>query len=329
MQLPWGNIPEPLMLAPLQGLTNASMRCVQMELGAPDVLFTEFVSVSSASKHRLARRDLEEVSAHRLAAPLVVQLVGNNAQALADGASILQDNGIQHLNLNLGCPYGRMTQGNTGGGMLRDVRQVEACLKAMRRVVRGSFSVKVRSGYDRHDQIMELLPMFEECGVDFIVLHPRTGEQKYSGMADHALTQRVVAATSVPVVANGDITSADRGSALLKMTNATGLMLGRGAVSDPWLFKRIRYQQAGGLDEGQDEASAAVQRRTQLRDYLLRLLEAYGQVYRGDQQVLAKLKNVVQFIDDEALRRWCGKVMRCSTLRSFTLKVESLADMPM
>ncbi|MDY0211612.1 MAG: tRNA-dihydrouridine synthase family protein [Desulfuromonadaceae bacterium] len=333
MQLPWEKLSTPLMLAPLQGLSNASMRCVQMELGAPDVLFSEFVAVNGAAKQRMARRDLEEVRAHCLAAPLVVQLVGNSAQALAEGASILQDNGVQHLNLNLGCPYGRMMQGNTGGGMLRDVHQVKDCLTAMRQVARGSFSVKVRSGYDNHGQIMELLPVFEGCGVDFIILHPRTVVQKYVGAADHSLTQRMVAATSLPVVANGDIVSADQGHAILKMTEAAGLMLGRGAISDPWLFARIRRQQEQGQGNeqtgGQVGACAVMQRRTELRIYLLRLHDAYMQAYSGDQQVLAKLKNVVQFVEDEALRRWCGKIKRSGTLRSFVLRVESLVDMPL
>ncbi len=333
MQLPWENFSTPLMLAPLQGLTNASMRSVQMEIGAPDVLFTEFVPVSNSSRHPLARRDLDDVRAHHLSSPLVVQLVGSGAQALADGASILQDNGVQHLNLNLGCPYGRMMQGNTGGGMLRDERQVADCLKSMRQVFRGSFSVKVRSGYTNQGQILELLPVFEGCGVDYIILHPRTVEQKYSGVADHTVTQQVVAATPIPVVANGDIVSADQGHAILKMTKAAGLMLGRGAVSNPWLFAHIRSQKNGGIGAvsigAQDEISVTGQRGAQLCIYLLRLAEVYSQVYSGDQQVLAKLKNVIHFIEDEALRRWCGKIKRCGTLRSFISGVESLRDVPM
>jgi tRNA-dihydrouridine synthase len=318
MQLPWSKGDRPLMLAPLQGLTHASMRKVQMELGAPDILFSEFVQVSNVSRRRISKRDLEECRTHALNAPLVVQLVGNNPEALCEAALLLQDNGVQHLNLNLGCPYGRMTSGPTGGAMLQDVQLVERCLKGLRKAVQGGFSVKVRSGYDNAEQIMDLVPLFANNGVDFIVLHPRTVLQKYTGYADHTVTRGVVAATPVPVIANGDVTTAEQGHILLHNTGAAGLMLGRGAIADPWLFKRLRLNTV--------EEPNALQRRAQLRIYLSRLLEECRHAYAGEHQVLAKLKNVVQFVEDEELRRWCGKIKRTRSLQRFNVMVESLQD---
>lgn len=316
MHLPWQNDSRPLMLAPLQGLTHASMRTVQMELGAPDVLFSEFVPVSNVSRRRICRRDLEESRTHALNAPLVVQLVGNNPEALSAAALLLQDNGVQHLNLNLGCPYGRMTSGPTGGAMLQDIELVERCLQGLRKAVHGGLSVKVRSGYESPEQIMDLLPLFENNGVDFIVLHPRTVVQKYTGQADHRVTRDVVAATSIPVIANGDVTTAEQGRNLLHHTGAAGLMLGRGAIADPWLFKRLRHSAAQAADAGQ--------RCAELRVYLMRLLAECSQVYAGEHQILAKLKNVVQFIEDEELQRWCGKIKRTRSLERFSAMVESL-----
>ena len=316
MSLPWKFRSTPLMLAPMQGLTHAGMRKVQMELGAPDVLFSEFVQVSNVARRRIARRDLNDARRHALQAPLVVQLVGNSPTALSEAALQLQDNGVEHLNLNLGCPYGRMTSGLTGGGMLQDVAMVQACLEALRKVVRGGFSVKVRSGYADAGQIMQLLPIFESCGVDFIVLHPRTVVQKYAGSADHGVTRNVVAATSIPVVANGDVTTAEQGRALLAIPGIAGLMLGRGAIADPWLFQRIRV-------EDMEEPHECL-RAEQVRIYLLRLLHECRQEYAGEHQVLAKLKNVVQFIEDQSLRRWCGRIKRTGSLARFTAMVESL-----
>jgi tRNA-dihydrouridine synthase len=292
------------------------MRKVQMELGAPDVLFSEFVQVSNVARRRIARRELDDVRRHALEAPLVVQLVGNSPTALSEAALQFQDNGVEHLNLNLGCPYGRMTSGLTGGGMLQDVAMVQACLEALRKVVIGGFSVKVRSGYADKDQIVQLLPLFESCGVDFIVLHPRTVEQKYAGSADHAVTRKVAAATSIPIIANGDVTTAEQGRALLAIPGIAGLMLGRGAIADPWLFERIRAEEM--------EEPDVCLRAEQVRIYLLRLLHECREGYAGEHQVLAKLKNVVQFIEDESLRRWCGRIKRTGSLARFTAMVESL-----
>ncbi len=317
MQLPWGES-HPLMLAPLQGLTHASMRKVQVELGAPDVLFSEFVPTSNVPQCRISRRDLEDSRTYALNVPFVMQLVGNNPHALSEAALLLQDNGVQHLNLNLGCPYGRMTTGPTGGAMLQDVERVERCLKELRKAVHGGLSVKVRSGYDNPRQIIDLLALFEDNGVDFIVLHPRTVVQKYTGHADHSVTSDVVAATSMPVIANGDVTTAEQGRALLHETGAAGLMLGRGAIADPWLFKRLRSGAVRQVD--------VAQRRAQLRVYLLRLLEECRQAYAGEYQVLAKLKNVVQFVEDKELQRWCGKIKRTRSLQRFSAMVEALQD---
>ncbi|MCA1797341.1 MAG: tRNA-dihydrouridine synthase family protein [Geobacteraceae bacterium] len=318
MPLPWEKNIKPLMLAPMQGVTHASMRKVQMELGSPDVLFSEFVPVSNVSRRRISRRDLDEARRHNLSAPLVVQLVGNNPEALMEAALQLQDNGIQHLNLNLGCPYGRMTSGPTGGSMLQDMHLVEKCVEGLRKVAHGGFSVKVRSGYEDPAQIMNLLALFESCGVDFVVLHPRTVVQKYTGYADHGITRRIAAEATVPVIANGDITTPQQGHALLQDSHIAGVMLGRGAIADPWLFRRLRQSAETGTD--------ALQRRSRLRIYLSRLLEECSQTYAGEHQVLAKLKNVVQFVDDPALRRWCGKIKRTRSLQRFNAMLDSLEN---
>lgn len=320
MPLPWEKEQKPLMLAPMQGVTHASMRKVQMELGSPDILFSEFVPVSNVSRRRIARRDLDEARCHNLPAPLVVQLVGNNPEALIEAALQLQDVGVQHLNLNLGCPYGRMTSGPSGGGMLQDMQLVEKCVQGIRKVVSGGFSVKVRSGYEDPAQIMQLLDLFESGGVDFIVLHPRTVVQKYTGYADHSITRKVAAVSSIPVIANGDVATVSQGQDLLRDSNIAGMMLGRGAIADPWLFKRLRNRT--------EAEPKGLQRRAQLRVYLSHLLEECMLAYAGEHQVLAKLKNVVQFIEDAELRRWCGKIKRTRSLQRFRLLLDSLEDAP-
>jgi tRNA-dihydrouridine synthase len=140
--------------------------------------------------------------------------------------------------------------------------------------------------------------------------------QKYLGSADHSITRDVVAATSIPVIANGDVTTAGQGREVLEYTGAAGLMLGRGAIGDPWLFRRLRDCKT--LDSDPD------QRCAQLRIYLARLRDECRISYAGEHQTLAKLKNVVQFIEDEELQRWCGKLKRTRSLLRFSQLVDSL-----
>lgn len=305
------------MLAPMQGLTNAALRDYFIETVAPDLVFTEFVRVQQQSRKRIAKAELAEIAAHASPVPLVVQLIGHNAEALAEAAVRVQEVGCQHLNLNLGCPYGRMTTGATGGELLRDPAKLAELLCSLRQATRGSFSVKCRSGYDDPQQIFQLLPLYEECRLDYLILHPRTVVQKYAGAADHELTAEVVKRTGLPVVANGDINTAAIGRCLLDESGVAGLMLGRGALADPLLFLRIRGELPAQVSDAE--------RRQELVKYIDGLLDPYLERFCGERQALMKLKDLLNFIPDEGLQRELGKMKRATTVERFRALLENLA----
>ena len=240
--------------------------------------------------------------------PLVVQLIGHSADALGEATRMVTDLGADHVNLNLGCPFGRTTSGKTGGAMLQEPQRVAESVQAVREAFKGSVSVKVRAGYDDPEQIFTLLPVFEGCGVDFLILHPRTVVQKYAGEADHRITARVVAATAMPVIANGDLFTAERARQVALETSVAGVMLGRGAIADPWLFQRIR---SGTSTEGLET------RLTQMYVYLSKLAQQYGTLFCGEQQVLAKLKNVLDTFMEPALQPLVSRLRRCKSLPCF------------
>lgn len=320
MALPWLADSVPLMLAPMQGLTNRAMRDVHAGLGRPDILFTEFLRVRQATSKRISRNDRRE-SAEQISSktkcpppPVVVQLVGHTASSLAEAAQMVQEHGARHINLNMGCPFGRTTSGRTGGAMLQTPELLPECVAAIRKVVRGSFSIKLRAGYDDPEQIFELLPMFANAGVDFLVLHPRTVVQKYCGGADHSITARVVAASTIPVIANGDVRTAEQGRRLLRESGAAGLMIGRGAIADPLLFQRIRGQAPDWVEAGQRRLEAAA--------YLTQVADAYAPLFCGDQQILGKLKAVVACMQDEQLEPWLKQLRRCRSLKRFLDSLE-------
>lgn len=308
-KLPWTEGSLPLMLAPMQGLTNRALRGLFIERVRPDVVFTEFVRVKASAKKNITENDRQEVVSTHGGVPLVVQLIGTDTEALLAAANTVQELGAAHLNINLGCPYGRMTSQTAGGALLREPLALARMLALLRREIRGSFSVKVRSGFDDPAQIFSLLPLFGDSGIDFLVVHPRTVKQLYTGPADHRITGEVVRQTALPVIANGDIFTAAIGQRVLAETGSAGLMLGRGAIADPLLFERLR-----GRFPGESTPAAKV---AELRDYLQELLARYQVIFCGEHQILCKMKEVLCHVHDPEVAPLARQLKRSKSLAQF------------
>lgn len=299
MPLPWTR-PQPLMLAPMQGLTNRALRGVYAETVRPDLLFTEFVRVRPRAKALVAQSDFVEALAKVPGTPLIVQVIGSAEEGVVEATRELVNRGVEHINVNMGCPFGRMTSVLAGGGMFRNPESVEPMLRELRTLVPGSLSVKTRTGIDDERQLFEILPAFEAAGIDFLVVHSRTVKQKYKGAANHLITQELVERTALPVIANGDIRSPDEAKRVLALTGASGLMLGRGAIADPRLFERIR---------GNAPATPSPdEHKKEIANHLKLLLERYQEIFCGEAQVLSKLRETFVYFGSPELRRWGRKL---------------------
>ena len=317
MKLPWEPDCRPLMLAPMQGLTNRALRELFIDRVRPDVVFTEFVRAKSDNRKCISDSDRREIDAGHPTTPLVVQLIGSNVKYLVAAADTVQELGAKHLNINLGCPYGRMTKNSAGGALLKDPAKLPLLLQSLRKEIRGSFSVKVRSGYDDPSQLPALLPLFEDCGIDFLIVHPRTVRQLFNGLADHAVTAEVVRRSSLPVIANGDIRTVADGERVYSQTGAAGLMLGRGAIADPLLFARLRgrYPAVSGYE----------QKAGELREYLHELLARYRKLFCGDRQILNKMKEVLSQMTDPDFAKQVRQLKQSKSLGEFTELLSALA----
>lgn len=303
------------MLAPMQGLTNRGLRAVFCDWVHPDVVFTEHVQLRPKSQKPLSKTTLREACTMAGDTPLVVQLIGAATSKLVDAAATLDQLGVRHINLNMGCPFGRMVSRLAGGNIFKDLSPVPDLLKALRRVVRGSFSVKARCGYENPRQIFDLVSAFEAAEVDFLVLHPRTVVQKYEGLADQEITRELVRATQIPVIANGDIVSVASARRVREQTGAAGLMLGRGALADPLLFERIRGHAS--------EAPTVAERTAEMSYYLGRLADRYHGIFSGDAQVLEKLKSTLATIEEPEMKRWVRRLRRTRNLQAFLSILEA------
>ncbi len=232
-----------LSLAPMQDVTDLAFWNLLAKYGGPDVYFTEYFRVYPNST--LDRRILRSITENGTGKPVVAQLIGNDIAWLVRTARELQQFPIAGVDLNLGCPAPVVYRKCAGGGLLRDPGLVDAILGALREVVKTNFSVKTRIGFDSPEVFSELLPIFAKHSLDGLTVHGRTVKEMYRSEVHYEYIARAVAEAGCPVWANGNIYSAAKARQVLETTGAHGLMIGRGAIRNPWLFHQIRQDQQG------------------------------------------------------------------------------------
>lgn len=236
--------PAPLLiLAPMQGITDLPFWRLQAQYQGADVYFTEYFRVHPTS--RLTKHILRSVTENPTGRPVVAQLIGNDIPSLVRSAKELERQSVAAVDLNLGCPAPVVYRKCAGGGLLREPEKIDAILGAMRDAISIKFTVKTRVGFDDPRLFEKLLPIYARHSLDLLTVHARTVKEMYRPPVHYELIAQAAQAMPCPVVANGDIFSPAGAESVLQTTGAKGLMLGRGAIRNPWLFQQIR-QQLGG-----------------------------------------------------------------------------------
>jgi tRNA-dihydrouridine synthase B len=232
-----------LALAPMQDVTDLPFWKLMTAYGGADVYFTEYFRVHATSN--LEKYILKSVTENPTDRPVVAQMIGNDVPSLVRTARELQQYPIAAVDLNLGCPAPVVYRKCAGGGLLREPERVDAILGALRDAVKIKFTVKTRIGFDSPRVFDEFLPIFAKHSLDLLTVHGRTVYEMYRTEVHYDYIARAVAAMPCPVLANGNIHSAQKAEDVLSLTGARGLMIGRGAIRNPWLFHQIRQRQRG------------------------------------------------------------------------------------
>ena len=230
-------------LAPMQDVTNLSFWRLMAKYGGPDLYVTEYFRVRDGS--RLEKPILKSITKNPTGKPALAQLIGNHIPSIVRTARELQQHPIAGIDLNLGCPAPVVYKKCAGGGLLRDPAQIDAILGALRDAIEIPFTVKTRIGFDDPAVFDELLPIFAKHRIDLLTVHGRTVAEGYRSGVHYDFIARAVEALPCPVLANGNIYSATKAAAVLADTRAAGLMIGRAAIRNPWLFHQIRQTQNG------------------------------------------------------------------------------------
>jgi tRNA-dihydrouridine synthase B len=222
----------------MQDVTNLEFWRVIARYGGPDVYWTEYFRVHPT--YHLEKYILRSISENPTGRPVVAQLIGNDIPSLVRAAEQLQRFPVAAIDLNLGCPAPVVYRKCAGGGLLRTPEKVDAILGALREAVRVPFTVKTRIGFDSPAVFDQLLPIFARHSLDLVTVHARTVKEMYWSEVHYEYIARAAAELKCPVLANGNVYSAAKALDVLHQTGARGLMIGRGAIRNPWMFDQIR-----------------------------------------------------------------------------------------
>ncbi len=262
-----------LVLAPMAGITDAPFRALCRQQGA-GLTVAEMVTADQSLWHtrksRLRLPHLDEPE------PRMIQIAGADPQMLAEAAKANVDLGAQIIDINMGCPAKKVCKKAAGSALMRDPKLVEQILHQVVRAVDVPVTLKMRTGWSPSERnAVEIARMAEQEGIQVLTVHGRTREDKFQGEAEYATLAEVVQAVGIPVIANGDITSARKAEAVLKITQAQGLMLGRAAQGRPWIFSQIEayLQHQRDLDD-----PPLIQQQQMIRQHLQGLYATYGDI---------------------------------------------------
>lgn len=277
-----------LALAPMQDVTDLPFWRLIARYGGADVYYTEYFRVHATS--HLEKYILRSITENPTGKPAIAQMIGNDIDALVHNAKLLQKLPIVAVDLNLGCPAPVVYRKCAGGGLLRDTQRVDRILGALRDAIHlpCRFTVKTRIGFDSPAVFDELLPIFAKHSLDLLTVHGRTVAEMYRSEVHYDFIARAVEAVPCPVLANGNVSTTDDAVRVLRETRAAGLMIGRGAIRNPWLFHQIRQR-------GRAE-SPFVPRGHDLLEYVRELYEAVCTPDVKESSQVQKMKKYMNFI---------------------------------
>ncbi len=273
-------------LAPMQDVTDLAFMGVMAHYGAPDYFFTEFFRVHAQSK--LEKHILRSIDENATGRPVFAQLIGEDLHHLARAAADLLRHPVAAVDLNMGCPAPKVYKKNVGGGLLRDPAKIDQILGVLRQTIPGLFTVKMRIGFEDTKNFERILDLINKHDVDLLSLHGRTVKEGYRSDVHYDYIAHAVERVKCPVLANGNITSAATAVRVIAETKAVGVMIGRHAIRNPWIFRQCREAFAG-----QPVTPVTL---ADVRDYVARLYTATDHDGLLERDHVNKMKKYLNFV---------------------------------
>jgi tRNA-dihydrouridine synthase B len=238
----------------MAGLTDSVFRRLIKRLGGCGLVMTEFTSAEGLTRNSLKSKRM--LFYHEEERPVTAQLFGAEPSRLAEATRMVEDLGFDAIDLNLGCPAKKVVKACGGSALLREIKLLEEILKTIRAATSLPFTIKIRAGWSETEIVsVQVGKMAEDLGINAIAFHPRTRVQGFSGHSDWNLIGELKAALKIPVIGNGDIVTPEDAFRMKRETGCDGVMIGRGALSNPWIFRQI-HELVNGLPFTQPDVAA-------------------------------------------------------------------------
>src|SRR6266508_3080762 len=231
-------INPPLILSPMAGVTDVSFRRLLKRRGGVGLSVSEFISVEGLTRSNpKSKRQMRFYDDER---PFAVQIFGGQPERMRMAAEMAEEIGADILDVNCGCPAPKVVKHGGGSGLLKDYERLQTILTEIKKAITIPLTIKIRAGfYDHNINAIETAKLAEGCGVEHIALHGRTKEQGYRGLANWELVKQIKETVSVPVSGSGDVTTIEGAFARFRETSCDGVLIGRGAMANPWIFRQI------------------------------------------------------------------------------------------
>ncbi len=266
-------IEQPVVLAPMTGVTDMPFRTLVRRYGS-GLNVTEMIASQAAIRE--TRQSLQKAAWHLSEEPVSMQLVGCTPYEMGEAAKLAEDRGAAIIDINMGCPVRKVTNGDAGSALMRDLKLAAALIDSVVKAVKAPVTLKMRMGWC-HDTLNapELSRIAQDLGVKLITVHGRTRNQMYKGSADWRFIRSVKDAIDLPVIANGDICTINDAVDALDQSGADGVMIGRGAYGRPWILGQVMHYFATG--ERRPDPSLDEQYRV-IVDHYDAMLDHYGEM---------------------------------------------------
>ena len=300
---------NPYILAPMAGVTDLPFRLLCKEQGA-GLLCMEMISAKALQYKNKNTKAL--LAIHPQEYPVSLQLFGSDPKIISEMAKEIEELPFQILDINMGCPVPKMVKNGEGSALMKNPKLIYEIVSQTVKAIQKPVTVKIRKGFDDdHVNAVEVAKVIEEAGASAVAVHGRTREQYYSGKADWDIIRQVKEAVSIPVIGNGDVTSGEKALAMKEQTGCDGIMIGRGAEGNPWIFRELVEYDRTGVLPGRPS-------KEQIKETMLR--HARLQIeFKGDYLGIREMRKHVA---------WYTKGMKGSAkLRDEINKVESYEEL--